>query len=127
MFEFKLPDLGEGIQEGELIKWYVKVGDKIKEDDPLCDLETDKATVTIPSPRAGVIAELKVNPGETLPVGSVLVKINENINENTNNNIVESIPPEPLVDYSTPEKKTEIEFSCLREATLIPIACCQEF
>ncbi len=105
MFEFKLPDLGEGIQEGELIKWYVKVGDKIKEDDPLCDLETDKATVTIPSPRAGVIAQLNVNPGETLTVGSVLVKINENSNENIN----ESIPPEPLVDPITSEEKTDIE------------------
>ena len=45
MFEFKLPDLGEGIHEGELLKWYVKENDSIREADPLCDMETDKATV----------------------------------------------------------------------------------
>ncbi len=78
MFEFTLPDLGEGIHEGELIKWYVKEGEPINEDDPLCDIETDKATVTIPSPRTGTIVQINGEPGEVLAVNSVLVVIKEN-------------------------------------------------
>ncbi len=77
MFEFRLPDLGEGIYEGELLKWYVNEGDSIKEDDPLCDIETDKAAVTIPSPRTGIIATVEAEPGDTIPVNRVLVVIND--------------------------------------------------
>jgi len=77
MFEFILPDLGEGIHEGELIQWHVKEGDTVTEDEPLCDMETDKATVTIPSPRAGTIARLNGNPGDIISVGSVLLVIQE--------------------------------------------------
>ena len=53
LFEFKLPDLGEGVMEGELVKWHVKEGDAVKEDQTLAEVMTDKATVTVPSPRAG--------------------------------------------------------------------------
>ncbi|WP_022664799.1 dihydrolipoamide acetyltransferase family protein [Desulfospira joergensenii] len=77
MFEFKLPDLGEGIHEGELIKWHVSQGQSVKEDDPLCDMETDKALVTIPSPRAGTIAGLTGSPGDIIRVGEVFVVIEE--------------------------------------------------
>ena len=77
MFEFMLPDLGEGIHEGELLVWHVKEGDFIQEDDPLCDMETDKATVTIPSPKAGRIARLNGSPGATVHVGAVLVVIDD--------------------------------------------------
>ena len=55
MFEFKLPDLGEGIHEGEVLKWHVQPGDTIAEDAPLVEVETDKAAVTIPSPRGGKV------------------------------------------------------------------------
>jgi len=75
MFEFKLPDLGEGIHEGELLKWYVKEKDSIREDDPLCDMETDKATVTLPSPGTGTIIKLNGNPGDMIRVGEVLAVI----------------------------------------------------
>lgn len=75
MFEFKLPDLGEGIHEGELLKWYVKENDSIQEDDPLCDMETDKATVTLPSPRTGTIIKLNGKPGDTIHVDQVLAVI----------------------------------------------------
>ncbi len=85
MFEFKLPDLGEGIHEGELLKWYVKKGESINEDDPLCDMETDKATVTIPSPRAGVIVQLNGRPGDTILVNQVLAVIEENPSTKTEN------------------------------------------
>lgn len=77
MFEFRLPDLGEGIHEGELLKWYVKEKDAVREDDPLCDMETDKAAVTIPSPRTGTIHRLGARPGDTISVGDVLVIIDD--------------------------------------------------
>ena len=78
MFEFKLPDLGEGIHEGELLKWYVKEGDSINEDDPLCEMETDKATVMIPSPRTGTVLKLNGKPGDTILVNQVMAVIEEN-------------------------------------------------
>ncbi|MBP1612138.1 MAG: pyruvate dehydrogenase, partial [Acidobacteria bacterium] len=77
MYEFKLPDLGEGIHEGELLKWHVAVGDTIREDEPLVDVETDKAAVTIPSPRGGTIAALNGGVGDTLTVGSVIAVIDD--------------------------------------------------
>lgn len=77
MYEFKLPDLGEGIHEGELLKWYVEIGGEIKEDDPLVDVETDKAAVTIPSPRGGRITALNGKVGETLIVGNVIAVIDD--------------------------------------------------
>lgn len=77
MFEFKLPDLGEGIHEGELLQWHVAVGDQITEDAPLCDMETDKAAVTIPCPRTGMIHSLNAQPGQTIEVGSVFVVIDD--------------------------------------------------
>lgn len=77
MFEFKLPDLGEGIHEGEILKWYVGPGDMIAEDDPLVEIETDKAAVTIPSPRSGKIVSLSGDVGDTVNVGDVVVVIDE--------------------------------------------------
>jgi pyruvate dehydrogenase E2 component (dihydrolipoamide acetyltransferase) len=77
VYEFKLPDLGEGIHEGEILKWYVKTGDTIKEDDPLVDVETDKAAVTIPSPKGGKIVSLAGEVGDMVTVGDVVVVIDE--------------------------------------------------
>lgn len=71
--EFILPDLGEGVHEAELIKWRVKVGDTVAEHDILAEMETDKALVEVPSPRAGRIAALHGSEGEILKVGNVLV------------------------------------------------------
>ncbi len=77
MYEFKLPDLGEGIHEGELLNWYVEVGGEIVEDDPLMDVETDKAAVTIPSPVGGIVVKLNGNVGDTLHVGDVVAVIDD--------------------------------------------------
>jgi pyruvate dehydrogenase E2 component (dihydrolipoamide acetyltransferase) len=74
-YEVKLPDIGEGIAEGEIVKWLVKAGDAVKEDQPLVEVMTDKASVEIPSPRTGTIAELHADEGATVPVGSVIVTI----------------------------------------------------
>jgi len=76
-FEFKFPDVGEGIQEGHVVKWHVKVGDKVREDDKLVSMETDKAVVEIPSPKAGVILQINFTEGQTVKVGEVIVVIGE--------------------------------------------------
>lgn len=74
-YEFKLPDIGEGIHEGEIVKWFVKAGDTIKEDDILLEVQNDKAVVEIPSPVDGKILELKVDEGTVSIVGDVLLTI----------------------------------------------------
>src|SRR5262249_27457371 len=74
-FEFKLPDIGEGVVEGEIVKWHVKPGQKVKEDDPLVEVMTDKATVMIPSPRKGTVLETRADEGGIVKVGSVLITL----------------------------------------------------
>jgi len=71
---FKLPDIGEGVVEGEVVQWHVAVGDAVTEDDPIVDVMTDKATVTIPSPITGVVSSLSGDVGEKVAVGSALVE-----------------------------------------------------
>jgi len=73
-FEFRLPDIGEGIHEGEIVKWFVKPGDKVNEDDVLCEVQNDKAVVEIPSPVAGTVEEVLVDEGTVAIVGDVLIK-----------------------------------------------------
>lgn len=77
VYEFRFPDVGEGIHEGELVKWLVKEGDSVKEDQPIAEVETDKAIVEIPSPKTGTIVALKYREGETIRVGEVIVVIGE--------------------------------------------------
>jgi pyruvate dehydrogenase E2 component (dihydrolipoamide acetyltransferase) len=72
-FEFKLPDIGEGVVEGEIVKWLVKAGDQIVEDQPLVEVMTDKATVTIPSPRRGKVVQTVGKEGEIAKVHQTLV------------------------------------------------------
>jgi pyruvate/2-oxoglutarate dehydrogenase complex dihydrolipoamide acyltransferase (E2) component len=76
-YEFKLPDLGEGLTEGEIARWLVAEGDEVAEDQPLVEIQTDKTTVEIPSPAAGTIAKIFVPEGEVVPVGTVLVVIGD--------------------------------------------------
>lgn len=73
--EFRLPDLGEGITEGEVVKWFVQEGDLVKEDQPLVEVQTDKATVEIPSPVSGRVQQRMAKEGEIVPVGAVLIVI----------------------------------------------------
>ncbi len=76
-YDFKFPDVGEGITEGTLVTWKVKVGDEIKVDDSIADVETDKATVGIPAPISGKVLELIGNEGDTLNVGDVFMRIDD--------------------------------------------------
>ena len=76
-YEFKLPDLGEGLTEGEVARWLVAEGQEVAEDDPLVEIQTDKTTVEIPSPAAGRVTRILVREGEVVPVGSVLVVIGD--------------------------------------------------
>ena len=72
-YVFKLPDIGEGVVEGEIVSWHVKIGDTIVEDAPIVDVMTDKATVTIPSPTSGVVKELSGDVGDMIAVGTALI------------------------------------------------------
>ena len=71
--EFKLPDLGEGIHEGEIIEVLVHAGDKVEDGQTVLIIETDKATAEVPSPVTGTVKEIRVRPGQTVRVGEVLI------------------------------------------------------
>lgn len=72
-FEFKFPDIGEGLTEGEIVRWLVKEGDEVKEGQPLVEVETDKALAEIPSPRTGVILKIMAKEKEIVKVGQAIV------------------------------------------------------
>ena len=93
MYEFKLPDLGEGIQEGEILKWHVAEGDEIAMDAPLVDMETDKAAVTIPSPAAGKVTNLAGGVGDIVNVGQIVAMIGDG--EGT-----PAVPPVPTTEVA---------------------------
>ena len=90
---FKLPDLGEGLTEGEIARWLVAEGQEIAEDDPLVEIQTDNATVEIPSPYAGTVLRILVAEGEIAPVGTQLVVIGEPGEEPSNNLLHASVAP----------------------------------
>lgn len=77
MYEFRLPDIGEGLHEAELLAWDVSVGDTVAEGDSIAQVSTDKVNVELPSPRAGIISALPWSPGDIIPVGEVLARIDD--------------------------------------------------
>lgn len=112
--EFKFPDVGEGITEGEIKKWLVKEGDKIKEHDVLAEVETDKAIVQIPSPASGKILKLYHKEGDTIHVGEVMATIGspgENIPEKPAQVKQPVVKPAGVVGYLE-EAPEEEEFIC---------------
>ncbi len=97
--EFKLPDIGEGVHEGEVVKWFVKEGDPVRENDPMVEVMTDKVTVQIPSPVTGTILQLRAKEGEVVKVGSTLVVFGES------GEVAPSAPPEaPAAPPPAPTK-----------------------
>ncbi|CAJ37890.1 dihydrolipoamide acetyltransferase family protein [Methanocella arvoryzae] len=101
-YEFKLPDLGEGITSGEIKKWNVKKGDKVEEDDPIAEVETDKAVVELPAPVSGTVEDIKFKEGDMVPVGSVIAVIREEGEET-------KAPPPPQEKAPSPVQEKAIE------------------
>lgn len=110
-FEFKLPDIGEGVVEGEIVEWLVAVGDTVKEDDPILSVMTDKATVEIPAPCDGTVASIVGEAGDILPVGGVCIVFDvdgEGNASEASEPVVEDAPAveekvEPVVEEKAPE------------------------
>jgi pyruvate/2-oxoglutarate dehydrogenase complex dihydrolipoamide acyltransferase (E2) component len=94
-YEFKLPDLGEGLTEGEISRWLVEEGQDVAEDEPLVEIATDKTTVEIPSPASGTVSRILVPEGDVVPVGTVLVVIGGDGSGHV-----------PVTDTETPPKRT---------------------
>jgi 2-oxoisovalerate dehydrogenase E2 component (dihydrolipoyl transacylase) len=110
-YEFKLPDIGEGIAEAEIVAWHVKVGDTIAEDQQIADMMTDKATVEMESPVAGKVVELAGEVGDQVPIGSVLAVIETEGADRSAEPVVDSKDERPLADgavEATPEQAHEI-------------------
>ena len=106
IFAFKLPDIGEGVVEGEVVEWMVSVGDTVKEDDPILSVMTDKATVEIPSPTDGVVKSLVGEPGTILAVGQVCIEFETDGDESP----AEPEPVEEVVEeVAEPEPEPVVE------------------
>ena len=117
-FEFKLPDIGEGIAEAEIVAWHVKVGDIIGEDQQIADMMTDKATVEMESPVAGKVLELAGEVGDQIPIGSVLAVIETEGADRADEPAGESSDERPLADgavEATPEQAREIPVVAVEE------------
>ncbi|WP_332108718.1 biotin/lipoyl-containing protein, partial [Pseudomonas oryzihabitans] len=104
----KMPDIGEGIAEVELVKWYVAVGDEVSEDQTLADVMTDKAMVEIPSPVVGRVVALGGEPGQVMAVGAELIRLevagDGNLREASRPAPVAAAPaPAPKAEAPTPE------------------------
>lgn len=91
-YEFRFPDIGEGIHEGVIMKWFVSPGDEIKEGDSLAEVETDKVTTEIPSPRTGKVLELMAKNGDKINVGQVFVTIETS--DGTDNEVTKEVVEE---------------------------------
>ena len=113
-FEFRLPDIGEGIAEAEIVAWHVKVGDTVEEDQQLADLMTDKATVEMETPVAGKVIELAGEVGDQIPIGSTLAVIETEGADRAAETAEDSKDERPLADgavKATPEMEEAIPIS----------------
>ena len=118
LFQFKLPDIGEGIAEAEIVAWHVKVGDMVSEDQQLADMMTDKATVEMESPVAGTVKSLAGEVGDQVAIGSVLVEIETEGGAPAKEPAAESEKEQPLADGA--EEPTEAQ------AEAIPVTATAE-
>jgi 2-oxoisovalerate dehydrogenase E2 component (dihydrolipoyl transacylase) len=122
-YEFKLPDIGEGIAEAEIVAWHVKVGDTIAEDQQIADMMTDKATVEMESPVAGKVLELAGEVGDQIPIGSVLAVIETEGADRAAETVEDSKDERPLADgavEATPEQADEIPLVATQELDEAP-------
>jgi 2-oxoisovalerate dehydrogenase E2 component (dihydrolipoyl transacylase) len=126
-YEFKLPDIGEGIAEAEIVAWHVKVGDTIEEDQQIADMMTDKATVEMESPVAGKVVQLAGEVGDQIPIGSVLAVIETEgeVEDRSTESAAESKEERPLGDGAvdpTPAQEEEIPVTAVDEKPPVPTA-----
>ena len=105
VYEFRLPDVGEGIAEGEVVKWLVKEGDYVKENQPLVEIMTDKVNVEIPSPKRGTVLRLMAKEGEVIKVGQVLLSIEEEGTQSLIQPVQTPRPAPPVPTIPTPTTK----------------------
>ena len=123
VYQFKLPDIGEGIAEAEIVAWHVKIGDTIAEDQQIADLMTDKATVEMESPVAGKVLELAGEVGDQIPIGSVLAVIETAGADRAAEPVDDSHEERPLADGAvepTPEQAHEIPVVAIEEPSEAP-------
>ncbi len=107
IYAFRLPDIGEGVVEGEVVQWHIEVGASVEEDDSLMDVMTDKATVTIPSPVTGKILSTVGKPGEIIAVGSVCIEFEVEGEGNVSKSDEPAPVPEAPAEEKTPEPAPE--------------------
>ena len=122
-YEFKLPDIGEGIAEAEIVAWHIKVGDEVAEDQQLADMMTDKATVEMESPVAGKVVELAGEVGDMVAIGSVLAVIETEGADRASETAADSTDERPIADgavEATPEQAKEIPVTKAVEASAAP-------
>jgi pyruvate dehydrogenase E2 component (dihydrolipoamide acetyltransferase) len=127
VLEFKLPDIGEGVAEGEIIKWLVKPGDVVKEFELIVEVSTDKATVELPSPAPGTVGELLAEPGDVVPVGQVIFTLQTDgagapapaAEEKT---LVPAAAPAPAPATATPAPAPPVVSSTNGKALAVPSA-----
>ncbi len=117
-FAFKLPDIGEGVVEGEVVEWMVAVGDTVKEDDPILSVMTDKATVEIPAPCDGTVTKIIGDAGDILPVGVVCIEFEVDGDGNASANEPEPAPAKEEKTEPVPEPEPAPE----PEAAPAPVA-----
>ena len=110
MFEFKLPDIGEGVTEGEIVKWLVKSGDSIHKDQDMVEVMTDKVTVKIPSPVDGKVLEIKYDEGKVVKVGEAMIVIDDGKAESTSNfqSVEHAAPPVEVPAPPLPRKQEAV-------------------
>jgi 2-oxoisovalerate dehydrogenase E2 component (dihydrolipoyl transacylase) len=124
-YQFKLPDIGEGIAEAEIVAWHVKVGDKVEEDQQLADMMTDKATVEMESPVAGTVTKLAGEVGDQIAIGSVLVEIETEGEAPVEEPVAENKEEQPLADgmsEPTPAQAEEIPVTATADSPTAPKA-----
>ncbi len=121
-FDFYMPDIGEGVVEGEIVGWKVKEGDHVKLDQPIVEVMTDKATVELPSPRAGVIKKINYKDGEICPVGKVLVVIEEEGAAATATNGNGKKQPAVIVDEPPRTKPSTAQVMHSKVAQNVPVS-----
>lgn len=113
-YQFRFPDIGEGIVEGIIVGWKVKEGDRVKTDQDLVDVETEKAIFTLPSPKEGVILKIHFKEGDTIPVGQTLVTIGEP------GEALEAVPTAPAVPAEKPKRAIATEVKPAKKVLATP-------